>query len=168
MIRYSYPNLKKNDKMTEAQTDYKLLTQQVEALLGDETDATARASNFASFLFHELVDLNWCGFYWLDNEGETLVVGAFQGRPACLRIPMGKGVCGTAASRRETLVVPNVHGFPGHIACDCASNSEGVVPIIDGEGALLGVLDIDSPKFARFDEEDARGLERLVEVLMGQ
>src|SRR5210317_528880 len=96
--------------------DYGLLAQQVAALLGDETDATARAANFASFLFQELNDLNWCGFYWLDVSGETLIVGAFQGKPACFRIPMGKGVCGAAAERRETLVVPNVHEFPGHIA----------------------------------------------------
>jgi GAF domain-containing protein len=106
-----------------------------------------------------LPDLNWAGFYFLQDE--ELVLGPFQGKPACVRISLGKGVCGVAAAQRETIIVANVHDFPGHIACDSASNSEIVVPLVK-EGRLLGVLDLDSPQFARFDDRDAEGLNRLV------
>jgi GAF domain-containing protein len=114
-------------------------------------------------LYHALPQLNWCGFYLL--KGGELVVGPFQGKPACVRIAMGKGVCGTAAAKRASVIVPNVNEFPGHIACDTASNSEIVVPMIRG-GELIGVLDLDSPNLARFDEQDRNGLEKLVAVLM--
>src|SRR5262245_51218876 len=127
------------------------------ALLGGERDRIANLANCAALLWQELPDINWVGFYLLRN-GE-LVVGPFQGKPACVRIAIGKGVCGTAAQRRESIVVPNVHEFPGHIACDSASNSEIVVPMIK-DGALLGVLDIDSPMLNRFSEEDRRVLEQ--------
>ena len=110
-----------------------------------------------------LEDVNWAGFYFL--KGGELVLGPFQGKPACIRIEIGKGVCGTAAVRRETVIVPNVHEYPGHFACDSASNSEIVVPLIK-EGRLIGVLDLDSPKFSRFDDEDAAGLERLARVFV--
>jgi GAF domain-containing protein len=110
-----------------------------------------------------LPDLNWAGFYL--NKGADLVLGPFQGQPACVRIPIGKGVCGTAAKQRQTILVDNVHDFPGHIACDSASNSEIVVPLMKHE-RLLGVLDLDSPSLGRFDDDDARGLNELVEVLV--
>ena len=129
------------------------------ALFEGERDALANTANFASLLYHSLPDLNWAGFYW--RRGAELVLGPFQGKPACVRIPLGKGVCGTAAARGETLVVPDVNAFAGHIACDSASRSEVVVPVFRA-GRLLGVLDLDSPRLARFDEEDARGLEALV------
>src|SRR5687767_4928255 len=114
-------------------------------------------------IYHSLPDLNWAGFYFL--KGEQLVLGPFQGQPACVRIEVGKGVCGTSALKRETVIVPNVHEFPGHIACDSASNSEIVLPVIN-EGRLIGVLDLDSPKFARFDDEDAAGLARVVDLFV--
>jgi GAF domain-containing protein len=133
------------------------------ALLEGERDPLANTANFAALLYHSLPDINWAGFYWL--RGTELVLGPFQGRPACVRIPFGKGVCGTAAARRETVVVPDVNAFAGHIACDSASRSEVVVPIVLGD-RVLGVLDIDSPHTARFDEEDARGVEALVRELV--
>lgn len=123
----------------------------------------ANAANFSSLVFHSLPDLNWAGFYLLKRD--ELVLGPFQGKPACVRIRLGEGVCGTAASRRETILVDNVHDFPGHIACDSASNSEIVVPILK-EGRLIGVLDLDSPSLARFDHEDAKGLNDLVEIFV--
>jgi L-methionine (R)-S-oxide reductase len=136
---------------------------QTRALLEGERDAIANFANTTSLLYHSLPDLNWVGFYLL-KDGE-LVVGPFQGKPACVRIPLGKGVCGTAAARRATVIVKNVHEFEGHIACDSASNSEIVVPLLRGN-ELLGVLDLDSPKFERFDAEDQAGLEQVVaEVL---
>ena len=124
------------------------------ALLEGERDAIANFANTASLLYHSLPELNWVGFYLL-KDGE-LVVGPFQGKPACVRIALGKGVCGTAAARRATVIVANVHEFDGHIACDSASNSEIVVPLLRGN-ELIGVLDVDSPKFARFDQEDRLG-----------
>ena len=139
---------------------YSQLTEQLRTLLGGERDFIANAANFSSLLYHSLPDVNWVGFYLL-KEGE-LVLGPFQGKPACIRIAIGKGVCGTAAERRQTVLVDNVHDFPGHIACDSESNSEIVVPIVEGE-RLLGVLDVDSPSLARFTEEDAEGLNKLVE-----
>jgi GAF domain-containing protein len=143
--------------------DYARLASELEGLLAGESDLVANAANTSALLFDALPDLNWAGFYFL--RGGELVVGPFQGKPACVRIALGKGVCGTAAARLATVVVPDVHAFPGHIACDAASRSEIVVPLI-ADGKLLGVLDIDSPNLARFDEEDARGLERLAAVFL--
>jgi GAF domain-containing protein len=142
---------------------YSSLTEQVRTLLEGERDLIANAANVASLLYHSLPDLNWAGFYL--NKGADLVLGPFQGQPACVRIPIGKGVCGTAAKQRQTILVDNVHDFPGHIACDSASNSEIVVPLMKHE-RLLGVLDLDSPSLGRFDDDDARGLNELVEVLV--
>ena len=142
---------------------YASLSSQLRSLLEGEPDPIANAANIASLLFHSLPDLNWAGFYFLKND--ELVLGPFQGKPACVRITLGKGVCGTAAARRETIMVDNVHDFPGHIACDSASNSEIVVPIIKSE-RLIGVLDLDSPTFSRFDDEDAKGLNELVGVFI--
>ena len=142
---------------------YAELAAQARALLEGERDPTANAANLASLVFHTLPDLNWAGFYWM--KGGELVLGPFQGKPACVRIAMGRGVCGTAARDRKTLVVPDVNAFPGHIACDCASSSEVVVPVMK-DGAVLGVLDLDSPLRGRFDEGDARGLEAVVAVLV--
>jgi L-methionine (R)-S-oxide reductase len=135
------------------------LLEQARALLTGERDATANAANLASLVYHTLPDLNWAGFYWL-KEGQ-LVLGPFQGKPACVRIALGKGVCGTAAREARAIVVPDVHAFPGHIACDSASNSEVVVPVMK-VGRVLGVLDLDSPLHGRFDEEDAHALQSLV------
>lgn len=137
---------------------YALLAQQAEALFHGETNRIANAANLASLIWHSLPDLNWAGFYLYD--GRELVLGPFMGKPACVRIALGKGVCGTAAARRETQVVRDVHAFPGHIACDAASNSEIVVPLVR-DGQLLGVLDLDSPLTGRFDEVDRAGLERV-------
>jgi GAF domain-containing protein len=134
-------------------------------LLAGEPDVIASAANMSSLLYWSLPDLNWVGFYLVERASGDLLVGPFQGKPACVRIAMGKGVCGTAAAQRRTVVVPDVHAFPGHIACDAASNSEVVVPILRGD-ELLGVLDLDSPLTARFDDDDARGLERLVHVFV--
>ncbi|HUP28895.1 MAG TPA: GAF domain-containing protein [Usitatibacter sp.] len=142
---------------------YAELAAQARALLEGERDATANAANLASLLFHALPDLNWAGFYWM--KGGELVLGPFQGKPACVRIAVGRGVCGTAARDRRSVVVPDVNAFPGHIACDSASNSEVVVPVMK-EGAVLGVLDLDSPLRGRFDEGDARGLEAVVAILV--
>jgi L-methionine (R)-S-oxide reductase len=139
------------------------LRQQLGGVLEGERDGIANCANTAALIYHALPALNWAGFYF--SRGEQLVLGPFQGRVACVRIPMGRGVCGTAAARRETLVVPDVHAFPGHIACDVDSRSEIVVPLIRS-GALLGVLDVDSPRPDRFDQDDARGLEALVAQLL--
>jgi GAF domain-containing protein len=144
---------------------YDELESSLRALLAGEPHFIACAANMSSLLYWSLPDLNWVGFYLLDETSGDLVVGPFQGKPACVRIPLSKGVCGAAASQRRTLVVADVHAFPGHIACDSASNSEVVVPVIAG-GRLLGVLDLDSPVLHRFDDEDARGLERLVAVFV--
>ena len=138
---------------------YSELQAQARALLEGERDAIANAANLASLIFHTLPDLNWVGFYRM--SGGELVLGPFHGKPACVRIGIGTGVCGTAARDRRTIIVPNVDEFPGHIACDSASRSEIVVPIIHG-AKVAGVLDLDSPKLARFDEADARGLEAIV------
>lgn len=142
---------------------YADLTTQLRSMVHGECDFIANLANASSLLFHSLTDVNWAGFYLL-KDGE-LVVGPFQGRPACVRIALGTGVCGTSAQRRATVVAPNVHEFPGHIACDSASNSEIVTPMIRN-GELLGVLDIDSPKLARFDDEDRAGLEGFVAALI--
>jgi GAF domain-containing protein len=150
---------------TDKPSAYAELEASLRALLEGESDLVACAANLSSLLYWTLPQLNWVGFYLLDPTSGDLLVGPFQGKPACVRIPIGRGVCGTAAERRETVLVPDVHAFPGHIACDSASNSEIVVPILDGE-RLLGVLDLDSPVPARFDDADARGLEALVRVFV--
>jgi GAF domain-containing protein len=144
---------------------YAELARSLRALLEGEPDLVACAANMAALLYWSLPELNWAGFYLVEPRTGDLLLGPFQGKPACIRIPIGNGVCGTAAARRETLVVADVHAFEGHIACDSASNSEVVVPILDGE-RLIGVLDLDSPVPARFDAEDARGLELLVQVFV--
>ena len=144
---------------------YRELVQATEALIGDETDALANLCNAAALVYHALPGINWAGFYLM--RGSELVLGPFQGQPACIRIALGRGVCGTAAVRRETIVVPDVHAFPGHIACDAASRSEIVVPLVS-EGELVGVLDIDAPEPDRFDELDRAGLESLATVLVGR
>ena len=139
------------------------LLAQARALFEGERDATATAANLAALIYHTLPDLNWAGFYWM--KGGELVLGPFQGRPACVRIAVGRGVCGTAAATRQTQRVPDVEAFPGHIACDSASNSEVVVPVMK-DGRVLGVLDLDSPSRGRFDEADARALESLVALFV--
>jgi GAF domain-containing protein len=143
-------------------TLYRDLSQALEALVADEPDAIANMANAAALIWESLPDVNWVGFY--RNVADELVVGPFQGRPACIRIPFGQGVCGVAAQTRQVQRVEDVHAFPGHIACDAASNSEIVVPIVR-DGALIAVLDIDSPNKARFTEEDEAGCVKLAEVL---
>jgi len=142
---------------------YRQLKEQLAAVLEGERDWLANCANMAALLYEMLPDLNWAGFYLL--RGEELVLGPFQGKAACVRIPLGRGVCGTAAQERRTVVVPDVHAFPGHIACDAASQSEIVVPLLQGS-RLLGVLDLDSPVRARFAAEDAEGLGAAVAVLI--
>ncbi len=142
---------------------YRLLTAQLESLLADERDFIANAAQFSAFLYTQLDDLNWAGFYI--NRNEELVLGPFQGQIACVRIPFGKGVCGQAALTRQTQRVLDVHEFPGHIACDSASNSELVVPLVK-EGRLVGVLDLDSPSLGRFSEADQAGVEQLVAIFL--
>ncbi len=133
------------------------------ALFEGERDALANSANLAALLYHSLPELNWAGFYWL--RGGQLVLGPFQGKPACVRIPLGKGVCGTAAAQAHTVIVPDVGAFPGHIACDSASRSELVVPVMYG-GRVLGVLDLDSPRKERFTLEDAAALEAVVRAFV--
>ncbi len=144
--------------------NYGTLTRQLEHLVKDEPNRIANLANASALLNQFLEEINWVGFYLLEGEKE-LVLGPFQGLPACIRIPLGKGVCGAAAQKGETIVVDDVHEYPGHIACDAASNSEIVLPLRDRNGRLTGVLDIDSPRFSRFDEDDVRGLNRFVEAL---
>jgi len=146
-----------------AEETYRLLPASLASLLEGETDALANLANTAALVSASLDRINWAGFYLL--RGDELVLGPFQGRPACVRIPLGKGVCGTAAAKRETLVVPDVRAFPDHIACDEASRSEIVVPILD-RGALRGVLDVDSPEKNRFGEAERAVLEECVRVLI--
>jgi L-methionine (R)-S-oxide reductase len=147
--------------------DYAALAGELQGLLAGESDFVANAANTAAPLFDALPAINWAGFYFLRSGagGEELVVGPFQGKPACVRIPLGKGVCGTAAAKRVTLIVPNVELFPGHIACDGASRAEIVIPLLRND-SLLGVLDIDSPQVARFDAADGRGLERVAAIFV--
>jgi len=152
-----------NEAATKAEL-YSNLRAQLRSLLAEERDLIANAANLSALLYHLIPDLNWAGFYFYKND--ELVLGPFQGQPACVRIAIGKGVCGTAAEQRQTIIVDNVHDFPGHIACDSASNSEIVVPILKDE-QLIGVLDIDSPSVGRFDEEDAKGLNGLIETFVG-
>lgn len=144
---------------------YREICAQLGGLFADERDGLANSANMAALLYEVLPELNWCGFYFL-REGE-LVLGPFQGKVACVRIALGKGVCGTAANERRTIVVPDVHAFPGHIACDSASASEIVVPLLRGD-ELLGVLDLDSPVPGRFDQHDADGLEQAVQLLLAR
>ena len=154
-----FSTLNKNDKTGV----YRFLIEQTELLLAGEPDWSANSANFASLIFHTLPDLNWAGFYWL--KGGELVLGAFQGKPACVRIQIGRGVCGAAAEKLETVVVKNVYEFPGHIACDSASNSEIVIPLVKNE-KLIGVLDIDSPVLNRFDEQDKAELEKAARIFL--
>lgn len=142
---------------------YALLAAQLESLLADERDFIANSAQFSAFLFNELADLNWAGFYL--NRNEELVLGPFQGKVACVRIPFSRGVCGAAARTRETQRVEDVHAFPGHIACDSASNSELVVPLVKDD-RLIGVLDLDSPEVSRFTAEDQAGIERLAAIFL--
>ncbi len=142
---------------------YRQLSAQLHSLFAGERSGVANAANLAAALFHSLADLNWAGFYF--RLGDDLVLGPFQGKVACVRIPIGRGVCGTAAERGTTLIVPDVQAFAGHIACDAASQSEIVVPL-KREGRVIGVLDLDSPFKARFDEEDGQGLEALAALLV--
>nr|WP_211242994.1 GAF domain-containing protein [Sinimarinibacterium sp. CAU 1509] len=134
---------------------------QAEALFKGERDRIANAANLAALLWHSLPQINWAGFYFYD--GHELVLGPFQGKPACIRIGLNQGVCGTAAATRETQVVRNVHDFDGHIACDPASNAELVVPLVR-DHQLIGVLDLDSPQVGRFDDDDRHGLEHLAAI----
>ena len=144
---------------------YRDLASQLRGLLEGERDPVANAANASSLLFHSLPDLNWAGFYLL--RGGELVLGPFQGKPACVRIRVGQGVCGTAAARRASVVVPDVHAFPGHIACDSRSNSEIVVPVTDGQGRLIAVFDVDSTEFGSFDAVDAEQLEKILARTFG-
>jgi len=143
---------------------YKDLVTQARGLMLGEPDMIANAANFSALIFNSLPDVNWAGFYLFD--GSELVVGPFQGKPACIRIALGRGVCGTAAQDRQTQLVRDVHAFDGHIACDAASQSEIVVPLIKADGSLLGVWDVDSPLIDRFDDEDRAGMEALCAAFM--
>ena len=143
---------------------YAELAQQASGLLHGESNLIANAANFAALVYHALPDINWCGFYLYD--GNELVVGPFQGKPACVRIAIGRGVCGAAAASRATQLVRDVNKHPDHIACDAASQSEIVVPLVRADGSLLGVWDVDSPTVARFDEDDRGGMEALCGVFM--
>jgi len=155
--------MKKPEAAVSKQELYADLLSQAKGLLHDEHDQVANAANFAALLYHSLAEVNWVGFYFM-KDGE-LLVGPFQGKPACVHIALGKGVCGTAAQTRKTQLVPDVDAFPGHIFCDGDSRSELVVPLIH-RGEVLGVLDLDSPKLARFDAEDQQGLEALAKVFL--
>lgn len=149
---------------TDKPTLYADLAEQAKHLLDGEPDRIANAANFSALLYHTLPEVNWVGFYFFD--GKELVVGPFQGKPACVRIALGRGVCGAAAVTRTTQLVADVHAFPGHIACDAASRSEVVVPLITADGSLLGVLDIDSPTAGRFDVVDQTGVENLARIFL--
>lgn len=140
---------------------YRQLAQQTQALFDGETDMIANAANMSALIYQMLPDLNWAGVYLL--KGDQLVLGPFQGKPACVRIPIGRGVCGAAIERKTSILVEDVHAFPGHIACDAASRSELVVPIFQGK-ATIGVIDLDSPRPSRFDPDDQTGIERLAEI----
>jgi GAF domain-containing protein len=148
--------IEKNFRRTQKMTDYEALIAQADALTNGVPHRISNLANVSALIFDAMDDLNWAGFYLL--EGETLVLGPFQGRPACIEIKIGRGVCGTAAAQRRTLVVPDVHEFKGHIACDSCSRSENVVPLIK-DGAVIGVLDIESPEPDRFSPDDKEGIE---------
>ena len=151
-------------KVDDKVTLYDELTQQLQGLLSGERDAIANAANTAALLFTTLPDLNWAGFYILRSPDE-LVLGPFQGKPACVRIAVGRGVCGTAVAQRRTMLVEDVHAFADHIACDAASRSELVVPLIQGD-RILGVIDLDSPSLARFDRDDQDGIEAVADIFL--
>jgi L-methionine (R)-S-oxide reductase len=159
----SMQNMTSNQGIASKTAFYTHLYEQLQELLGNERNFVANAANMSAFLARALPDVNWTGFYI--TEGSELVLGPFQGAPACARIPFGKGVCGEAAVKQETVIVGDVSQFPGHIACDQASQSEIVVPLLNW-GKLLGVLDIDSTSLNRFDEDDQEGLEALVSVFL--
>jgi L-methionine (R)-S-oxide reductase len=156
-------HVSQNYDFSNPEAAYGELARDLSSLLAGERDVVANAANTSALIYDALPDLNWAGFY-LYKSGE-LVLGPFQGKPACVRIALGRGVCGTAATRRETVRVEDVHAFPGHIACDSASNSEIVIPLIRGS-ELLGVLDLDSPKLRRFGAADQRGLETLAQIFL--
>ena len=143
-------------------TDYREVNEKLTSLIGGVPHRVANLANAAALLWESLEDINWAGFYLRD--GSSLILGPFQGKPACIEIPMGRGVCGAAAAHGKTLCVPNVHLFEGHIACDSASNSEIVIPLFGADG-VVGVLDIDSPSFDRFSDEDKAGLEKFAEII---
>jgi L-methionine (R)-S-oxide reductase len=149
--------------------DYAMLVRQVSSILEGERDLTANASQFSAFVYDTIAELNWAGFYLTvpakQGAGQDLLVGPFQGKVACARIPFGRGVCGATAVERRTIVVPDVHAFPGHIACDSASNAEIVIPLIKND-KLIGVFDIDSPTLNRFSDEDREGLEAMVAAFL--
>jgi GAF domain-containing protein len=151
------------DSNTSKQAMYQQICEQIQELLGRETDLVANAANTSAFLYRTVADVNWVGFYLAKDQ--ELVLGPFQGNPASARIPFGKGVCGTAALKQETIVVPDVDAFPGHIACDTSSRSEIVVPLVNW-GRLLGVLDVDSATLNRFDEDDQEGFESIASIFM--
>jgi L-methionine (R)-S-oxide reductase len=153
----------KSDPSLSKSGAYREIGVQLQGLFAGERNALANTANMCALLYQMLPDVNWVGFYF--RQGDELVLGPFQGKVACVRIPMGRGVCGTAAARREILVVPDVNEFPGHIACDAASRSEIVLPLVQ-DSRLLGVLDLDSPRLARFDDEDRQGLLAAVNVLL--
>lgn len=155
--------LQLTDAAASPKERYGAILSALEGILAGERNAIANLANTSALLYASLGDLNWAGFYLFDGAG--LVVGPFQGLPACVRIAIGQGVCGTAAARRETVIVKDVHEFPGHIACDAASNSEIVVPLV-GPNGLIGVLDLDSPRVGRFSGDDAAGLEAVVARLL--
>jgi L-methionine (R)-S-oxide reductase len=138
------------------------LAAQARALVAGEPDRIANAANIAALIFQEVPRINWAGFYFL--QGDELVLGPFQGKPACVRIPVGQGVCGTAVAEARSQLVADVNAFPGHIACDVASRSEVVIPLRDPAGRIFGVLDVDSPEVGRFDADDLAGLERIADV----
>ncbi len=152
-----------------AHPDYPLLTSQVASILEGERNLMANAAQFSAFVYDTIADLNWAGFYFTSpakgHQGQELLVGPFQGKVACARIPFGRGVCGTSAQQRRTILVPDVHAFPGHIACDSASNAEIVIPVIKN-GILYGVFDIDSPRLNRFDAADQQGLEAMLAAMI--
>jgi L-methionine (R)-S-oxide reductase len=154
----------KNTPAADKPAHYADLAEQARGMLAGEPSLVANAANFSALVFNSLADLNWAGFYLYD--GTELVVGPFQGKPACIRIALGRGVCGTAAQTRQTQVVRDVNSFDGHIACDAASQSEIVVPLVNADGSLLGVWDVDSPSIARFDDHDRAGMEALCQVFM--
>ncbi|MCE5168467.1 GAF domain-containing protein [Paenibacillus profundus] len=147
--------------------DYPVITQQLSALIDGEPNLIANLANASALLWQGLKNINWAGFYLMDVAKGELVLGPFQGMPACVRIPLGRGVCGTAAKEQRTLIVPDVHAFAGHIACDAASRSEIVVPMVK-DGKLVGVLDIDSPLTDRFNEDDQVALEKMVAAIMSE
>jgi GAF domain-containing protein len=153
----------KSDPSLSKAATYREVNAQLAGLFSGERNGLANAANMCALLYQMLSDVNWVGFYFL--QGGELVLGPFQGKVACVRIAMGRGVCGTAAERREILIVPDVNEFPGHIACDAASRSEIVLPLVQ-HGHLLGVLDLDSPELARFDSEDRNGLQVAVDLLL--